>query len=204
MKNNTTTIDLLRHGETLTANRMTGSTDVLLSEQGYAQMQQALKKSDIYSVIISSPLQRCAGFARDYAADKNTSLKIEHAFKEYHFGDWENQLTETIWQQHPQALKNFWENPAHCPPPNAENLLSFQQRIEQAFDRIIQQAENEHLLLITHGGVIRCLLGSLLAMPLSKISCLQIDHASLSRIVIYVEDGKITPSISFVNQRVSL
>ena len=204
MKNNTITIDLLRHGETLAAKRMIGSTDVPLSDQGYTQMQKAVCSQPQYSRIISSPLQRCATFARDYAEDKNISLEIEDALKEYHFGDWENHLTETIWQQQPQALEKFWADPENCPPPNAENLLSFQRRIEGAFKQIIQQAESEHLLLITHGGVIRCLLGALLAMPLTKMTCLKISHASLSRIVIYVEDGKITPSISFVNQRVSL
>jgi len=204
MQNKIVTIDLLRHGETETQQKFIGSTDVALSEQGFLQMQQALLNSPLYTGLFSSPLRRCAIFAEDYAVDKGLTVSLETQLKEYHFGDWEDCLTKDIWQQQPQAFSQFWDDPQLYPPPQAEDLLVFKRRIDAVLMSCIEQAKNDHLLLVTHGGVIRCYLALLLDMPLSKMSCLQIDYASLSRVVIYVENGKITPSISFVNQRVSL
>ncbi len=200
MKNKILTIDFLRHGETLAKNKMIGSTDVILSNLGHEQMHRALAKQGSYTHVVTSPLQRCLTFSQSYAAIKNIPLSIEKDLREYHFGVWENQLSTRLWEQDEQAVINFWQDPQQYPPPQAEDIGVFKQRVENVFMSWVEKSNDEHILFITHGGVIRCLLASLLEIPFAKMSCLQIDHASLSRIVIYTDNGKITPSIKFVNQ----
>ena len=196
------TLDLLRHGETLAAGKFIGHTDTALSEQGYRQMGLALQNSSPYGQIISSPLQRCAGFAQDYGLQQGVDVTLKPELREYFFGDWEDCSTEEIWQYSPEALARFWENPVDHPPPNGETLAAFQQRVEQCLLKIIHNSPAGQILILSHGGVIRLILAHFLAMPLSSLFRLQIDYARLSRIVIHQKDGNISASVSFINQRV--
>ena len=165
-------IDLLRHGETTLSHTLRGSTDDDLTELGWAQMQQTIdqflhvSKQDSmhhhiqWDVIFSSPLKRCRLFAETVAVQQHKPIFYDADLQEMHFGDWEALPTQVIYENEPELLANFWQQPTVFTPPNAENMQNFHQRITKSMINMQQQMlENgwQHALVVTHGGVIKLL-----------------------------------------------
>ena len=197
-KQEVTTIDLLRHGECEGGLIFRGHTDSPLNEKGWQQMQQAVanhpQRRDLHphpansrwQNIISSPLQRCKGFAETLSED----VFVNSQLQEISFGDWDGQLTDAIQQQNPKAVEAFWQNPADNTPPNGESLEDFHHRVTQAWQTITLQHKGKHSLIVTHGGVIRIILAHVLQMPLRPLSYLSVPHGCLTQIKIFHQAGR--------------
>ena len=173
------TIDLLRHGDT-GQRGFRGQLDDALSVAGWEQMRAAVIDRQ-WDVVVSSPLQRCAAFARELAAQHEVPLQLDERLAEYHFGDWQAVALEEIAERDADALERFWLDPVAHPPPGAESFASFEARIRAALDAIARMPQR-HVLVITHGGVIRLLhcLGE--GMELKQMSSVEVQHASLHRL----------------------
>ena len=63
-------IDLLRHGESRLSHTLRGHIDDELTEKGWQQMQSTFDHitEKNWDVVVSSPLQRCANFAKSAAS----------------------------------------------------------------------------------------------------------------------------------------
>ncbi|NIB39974.1 histidine phosphatase family protein [Pseudomaricurvus alkylphenolicus] len=191
-----TGFDLLRHGECTDGSIFRGHTDSALSPQGWQQMVTAVDSArqhpafESWDVIVSSPLQRCQTFAQHLAEKLALPLDIETDLQEIFFGHWEGRNIVDIEQQDPTTLALFWRTPDKVTIPGAESLQDFHTRIEQCFARLQQQFRHRQCLLITHGGVIRSLLGSALGMPLSHLPRLAVAHAGFSQLRIHHQQGE--------------
>lgn len=177
-----TRIDLLRHGETTAGARYIGSTDVPLTTIGRWQMAQALVDAGPWDCIVSSPLRRCADFARDYAADTGVALVLDAAWQEIHFGAWENCSADELLQNDPQGLHSFWADPLLHTPPRAEALRDFQHRILSAWQACSARHAGQRVLLVTHGGVMRVLRCHLEQRPLSELLNFSVPLGALHRV----------------------
>lgn len=179
-----TTISLLRHGEVEGGPRFRGSTDDPLTKNGWQQMRIATNavKETRWNRIISSPLQRCAHFAREYALQHNLNISFEDHLKEMHFGQWEGRSAAEIMQEDPDALGRFWSDPIQQSPPDAESLLDFQTRVLEAWQNIIDRYVGQKILIITHGGVIRVLLCHEQKKPINKLLEIDVPLGSLTHI----------------------
>lgn len=187
---NTTTIDLLRHGACEGGEIFRGSTNVCLTEQGWQQMQAALAAHSGWDRVVSSSLQRCREFSERFSQERALPLQIEHELREFHFGDWEGRRIADIEREHGDLLSNFWNDPLKFAPPNAETLSEFRARVVPATERLLREYRGQHVLLISHGAVIRMLLCEWLRMPMSAFSTFAVPYASLSRVRIYHFDDK--------------
>lgn len=176
-----TTIHLLRHGEVVGGKAFRGSTDVALTDNGWQQMLNAVANLPL-DVIVSSPLTRCSEFAHKHAKELAKKIHIEPRLQEIHFGDWEDKHPEQVMQEDAQTLKLFWEDPWNCTPPGAESLVSFQQRVLNAWHHMLETFRGQHLLVVTHGGVIRILLSHVYHHPREQLLQLDVDYASLHTI----------------------
>jgi len=185
-----TTVDLMRHGEVEGGSRFRGSTDDPLTELGWQQMLDTLNAGSEWTQIISSPLQRCKKFAAHWSEENSLPLSINNNFQEMHFGDWEGKTAEEIIVSSPDALEKFWQNPERFAPANSERLSEFKHRILTAWKEIIKQQQGKHVLLISHGGVIRSILAHILEMPDHALLKLEIPLAGISRVNIYHERDK--------------
>ena len=179
-----THIDLLRHGETLAGSVYLGRSDAPLSEHGYRQMAEALLHAPRYHAVLSSPLVRCAAFAKDYAQQHGLPLHYDARFQEMDFGAWDGRSAAEIAATDAGALENFWRDPVAFPPPQAEPLLSFQTRVLAAWRELPARYSDRHVLLITHGGVMRIILCHLQQRPLTELLNLSVPHAALHRIAV--------------------
>ncbi len=185
----TTTIDLLRHGECEDGRCYRGTTDVPLSDVGHQQMmlsvEQMLEKTDApWSRIITSPLQRCLIVAEQLAKRCDKPLVSHDGYQEIHFGDWEGQSVDYVWETQQVAVEKWFADPVSSPPPNGEPADTFSDRVITTLLQHVNQAPNEHMILVTHGGVIRVLLAHCLSMSLTNMGRFDVPYACLSRIQI--------------------
>ncbi|MGR9117200.1 MAG: histidine phosphatase family protein [Gammaproteobacteria bacterium] len=185
----TTTIDLLRHGEAAGGSYYRGSTDDPLTALGLIQMDRAVAEPGNWTRVVSSPLIRCLDFAQTFGRQHKLPLLIEPRLKEIHFGDWEGKNADEIIRLWPQALERFYRNPAAHPPHNGEDFLAFRQRVQEAWNDIKTAQRGEHILIVTHAGVIRTLFSLLLNLKDQDCFHIQLNHGCLSRFQIFHHDS---------------
>lgn len=173
------TIDLLRHGDT-GQRGFRGQLDDALSVAGWEQMRAAVAEGQ-WDVVVSSPLQRCATFARELAAQREVPLHLDERLTEYHFGDWQAVPLERIAEHDGDALEKFWSDPVAYPPPGAESFAMFEARIRAAIE-VIARMPQRRVLVITHGGVIRLLHCLCQRLELKHMSSIEVPHASLHQL----------------------
>ena len=194
-------IDLLRHGQSTLSHTLRGSTDDDLTELGWSQMQHSIDQS-LYAqdneavpwdVIFSSPLKRCRLFA-DRIAQKIEKPVFYHAnLQEMHFGDWEALSTQYIYENEPELLANFWQQPTLFSPPNAETMQNFHLRVINGLTDIQQQMQAnhwQHALLVTHGGVIKLLKCIALKHTLDDLLKMSAELGQLDAFILH-EDGAL-------------
>lgn len=171
-------IDLLRHGVTERGSCFLGRSDAALTDEGWQQMMTGLAgvSPQEYERIYSSPLQRCAAFARQWAgADR---LQIDDRLSEYDFGDWDGETAASVHARDPESLGRFWSDPWQHTPPQGEPLPAFFARLESLIDEL-QQHHQGAVLLICHGGVIRALHTLLNGLPVVEMFNYPVEHGSL-------------------------
>ncbi len=184
-----TRVDLLRHGACQGGEIYRGRTDSTLSAVGERQMAAAVS-GQRWDLICSSPLQRCRRFAQQLSHQTETALVVDADLIELDFGDWDGRSVEQVWQQQQSAVLAFWQDPVANPPPAAETLTAMRDRVVRSLHALHQQHSGKRILIVTHGGVIRLLLGYLLQMPVPAVRQLSVAHGSLSRVELYQQtDG---------------
>ena len=177
-----TTVDLLRHGEPVGGRKFRGAVNDPLSELGWSQMRAAAGDRCPWRAVISSPLSRCADFARELAHRYDLPLALEPGLMELSFGTWDGIAVAEIETRHAEALGHFWRDPVHYPAPGGEALADFQSRISETWIALLHRYAGQHVLAVTHGGVIRMILCQVLDIPLVRFWRLHVPYAGLSRV----------------------
>ncbi|MGB6137321.1 MAG: histidine phosphatase family protein [Shewanella sp.] len=197
-----TQFTVVRHGEPQNADLLLGRTNPPLTEKGIVQMF-ARCHLGTYHRVISSPLSRCADFANQYSADKNMPLVIDDRLQELDFGQWDGMALSELWQLPNQQFERFWLQPWFHIPPGGESTTSLLNRTTQLIDELCNRFSGEHLLLVTHSGVIRVLLSWLLQGAQNgnaHLSRVEVKHgASLSMSVFVDEQGHGWPQLLSLN-----
>lgn len=188
-----TVIDLIRHGEPVGGVLIRGQRNDPLSEIGWQQMWAAVERERSWQRIVSSPLSRCADFARDLGKTLSIPVTLEARLSEIGFGDWEGMDPARLYRDCPEAIDGFWTDPESNPPPGGESFSRFQARVSEALEGIFRGYAGEHLLVVAHGGVIRMIIAQVLGMPAANIFRMEVPYAAVSRIVL--EQGG--PRLSF-------
>lgn len=185
-----TTIDLLRHGRCEGGEIFRGSTDVLLTDSGHRQMRATLAEEGGWQRVISSPMQRCHAFAADYAQQQGLPFAVEADLREIHFGDWEGCTHAEVELRDGVTLQQFWADPETITPPNGESIEDFRKRVIPVLERLQRAHVGEHVLLVTHGAVIRLAMCHWLQLPLRAISHISVPYAGFTRFRIYHQPGQ--------------
>lgn len=156
-----TLITLVRHGQTdwNLARRIQGTTDIPLNETGRADAHAAAEilSATGHHAVYASPLVRAHETARIIADRLGMEAPATtHDMREREFGDGEGMLVADY-------LERFGD--WHASPPGAESLETVRDRALDALDAIARQSRRrsapvaESVIVVTHGGVIRSLLG---------------------------------------------
>ncbi|CAH0533731.1 Adenosylcobalamin/alpha-ribazole phosphatase [Vibrio stylophorae] len=160
-----TRITFLRHGQPEGEGCARGKTDFALTEKGFEQMLQAATHAPVAQQIITSPLVRCARFAKAKAAEWQVDCLQDASWQEYDFGEWDGLSWQTIEQQDGETLRAFFSNPWQVTPKGAESMATFDQRIEGAWQRLLAQYRGQSVMVVTHAGVMKQLMSLLLQIP---------------------------------------
>ena len=163
---------LWRHGQTdwNIKNRFQGHSDIPLNEVGIYQVQLAARLlADMQPTkIISSDLQRARVTAQALSDLVKLPIEIDHELRETHGGKWEG---KTGKENRAEDFLNFvrWidgdNNPAG---ETGERRTDVAIRAAGAIDRALSDGGDEQVLIVaTHGGTARCVMGHLLELPQS-------------------------------------
>lgn len=162
---------LWRHGQTdwNIANRFQGHSDIPLNAVGFYQAQHAARLlADMEpTAIISSDLQRAKATALELAALVDLPVTLDPDLREINGGKWEG---KTGKENRAADFANFirWidgdNNPAG---ETGERRTEVAERVVSAIKRALgSEGTGQTLVVVTHGGAARCVLGHLLELPL--------------------------------------
>ncbi|MBK1629633.1 histidine phosphatase family protein [Thiohalocapsa halophila] len=176
-------VDLLRHGEAAGGACFRGSRDDPLTPAGWAQLEVATAvdaAAGAWDRVLCSPAQRCAAFADVLGARLGVPVTALPALRERHFGAWEGQAAARL----PAAdLAAFWSDPAGFTPPGAEPLRDFRARVASGWQEVMTLTlSHRQPLVVTHGGVVRAILGEVLGLADASLLLLEVPHACRTRI----------------------
>lgn len=184
-------IDLLRHGQPAGGDRFRGVQDDPLSDTGWQQMRASVKDMAGWDVIVSSPLRRCAAFATELADHHSLEIETDHRLAELAFGEWEGKSYEEVKRKQPKAWQAFFEDPVNNTPPGGEKMTDFCDRIDAAWEDLVERYKGKHVLVICHGAVMRTIYRRLLNMPMSSLFSIEVPYACLTRIRRHSEGDRL-------------
>ncbi len=175
---------LIRHGETEWNNTMKfqGATDIPLSERGRRQAVSlgkrlaALKLDAFYA----SDLVRARETATIISSRHGMSVETVPGLRELNFGAWEGLTIAEIQKLFANELEQWWENPFSIRIPGGETYNELIERSVNAIKEIIARHSDGRIVVVSHGGPIRSIVGSVLEMDLGKYWRLGLHNGSLS------------------------
>ena len=178
----TTYVDVIRHGQPEGGEVFRGRTDHALTELGQWQFEQRIARHPAsYQAIISSPLQRCRHSAEWLVQQSEVLLKVVTDWQEIDFGEWEDQAIAKVMKNHADHAQQMWQDPLNFCAPGGESVPQLQQRMLAAWAELLQHYADQHVLLVTHGGVMRVLAQHLLDLAPRSMSQLAIPYAGFMR-----------------------
>ena len=188
-----TVIDLMRHGEPVGGRYYRGQIDDPLSEKGWQQMWAAAE-DHVWDCIVSSTLQRCSGFARALAEKRRLPVSVDERLKEIGFGAWEGHTPDQLRQNDPEGFRAFFNDPVIHRPPGAEALAAFYERVTAAWQTLVTEYADRHVLVVAHAGVIRVIFCHILDIALANMYRIQVRNAGLTRIKV---EANAAPQLVF-------
>ena len=147
-------------------------------------MRHAVGECHPWQQIVTSPMLRCAEFARELSDRWRIPLSVEERFREVGFGVWEGKTSKEIKHDDPLRIHRFRLEPERLRPEGAEPLEVFAERVGGAWEDLIQHYEGQHILVVAHAGVIRMILSRVLGIPLGNLYRIQVGNAAVSRVKI--------------------
>lgn len=162
---------LWRHGQTdwNMVNRFQGHSDIPLNDVGRYQVKHAAEilAGMNPTSIISSDLGRARDTAQALADLVGLSVRSDENLRETNGGLWEG---KTGAENRAEDFQNFirWidgdDNPAGT---TGETRSEVADRAVKVIQRELEGKSNQLLIVATHGGTARCVLGQLLQLPLT-------------------------------------
>jgi probable phosphoglycerate mutase len=167
-----TTLYFVRHAETEwhKENRYAGHTDIQLTEFGHRQAAELIPwiKAVNPNVIASSDSLRAKDTARPLAESLGKDHVIEPRFREVNFGEIEGLTPDEMLVQYPELRAAFILNPADTKMPGGESGKEAVDRAIPALNELLSREENETIVVVCHGTLMRLLTCSLLGINLNE------------------------------------
>ncbi|QQZ30159.1 alpha-ribazole phosphatase family protein [Thiothrix subterranea] len=183
MANNFTHIGLLQHGAVEAGDVFCGELDTPLTKASWKQLKQAFgRASPDWDAVVTSPRMQCAAFAEWFAQKQDLPLVRDERLREIHFGEWEGRNPQDVMTTHPEALAQWWLNPAQVSPPSGESFGDFRARVLDAWTEMGRAYRGERVLVVTHALVIRVIIAHVLQMSDERLLALNIEYGALTRL----------------------
>lgn len=142
------TVWWVRHGPTH-RKEMVGWSDVAADLSDSA----ALARLDAFLPqvpVVSSDLARARATA-DAIQGARPRLAHLPALREINFGAWELRTAQDLYEDVPEAISAYWDDPSTIRPPGGENFTDLSARVNMAVDALVGSGD---LIAVAHFGVI--------------------------------------------------
>jgi probable phosphoglycerate mutase len=204
-----TRVFLVRHGQsTFNAQRryQGRSDEPVLTELGAAA--SALTGRHLarhrFDTVISSPLRRAhqtAGIIRGALRDA-PPIETSGDLRELDLGIWEGKSIEDVQQRLPEAYRAWQDRPHELRMTAGDGMVFFPVRdlFEQAlrfWGQILPRHAGQTVLLVTHGGTARALIGAATGIGVEKFQTLQ--HSNCGIGILEFPAGSATAEIEALN-----
>lgn len=185
-------IFLVRHGETGAQwrGRFVGASDVALSEAGRGQVAALARRlgKERIGRCLASPMVRTRETAEALAKAAGVAVELCEDLREIDFGDWEGLSFGEIAQRDPEAVARWAAFEPEFVFPGGEALAGFQERVRRAAEAI-GKLDEERVLVVSHGGVIRAMLCHWLGLSAREYLIFDVQPASLTTVRLFGERG---------------
>lgn len=139
-----------------------GQSDVDVNDQFKEYLETYRQKLPTdFDCVYSSPLNRCKILAENLFSDE---IIIDARLMEMNFGDWELKNWKDISIEESQTWTDDFVNNS---PPNGESMKKLFDRIKSFFEEIKSNDFNK-VLIVTHGGPIRCFWSIILELNIAN------------------------------------
>lgn len=156
-----TKIYLTRHGETEWNRqfKFQGHKNSDLTDKGIlaAELLSYRIEEIKLDYIVSSPLKRAYNTAEIVRGNKDMEIITHDGLKEINLGDFEGMSYANIKKEYPELLAAIEKDPFLNRYPNGENLQEFYKRVVKAFMEVLEKYKNKTILIVAHGGTIKCI-----------------------------------------------
>jgi alpha-ribazole phosphatase len=193
---------LVRHAETAedARGRCYGSLDVGLSVTGH---EQCARLADVFrrepvAAVWASPTVRARETAEAIAAPHRLDVGILEELRELDFGELEGRAYDEIAASDPELYEQWMTAPTTVRFPGGESYADLQARVDAGIAGLLEGHDGGLVVVVTHGGVVRAVLRSVLELHPERIFRLSIDPASTT--CLEWIDGE--PVVRGVNRRV--
>lgn len=164
-----------------------GKMDIPLSEFG---REQALELREYFSninisSIYSSPLIRAKETATIIANGKKDVI-IKKDFAEFDIGKWDGMAFAEIKKKYPEEYKERGENLEHYIVEGGESMAMCRDRAMAQLWETIKES-NGHILIVTHAGINRGIISSLLGISIKESFKYRHEYGSINFLAF---DGK--------------
>ena len=162
---------LWRHGQTdwNLANRFQGHSDIPLNETGIDQARKAAPL--LYglrpSKIISSDLIRAKQTAQELANISRLPIHIDPGLRETNGGKWEGRTGAENRADDYEKFVNWLDGNDEPAGDFGERRSGIALRAVTAIERALEK-EIETLVVVTHGGTARIIIGKMLGLPMTQ------------------------------------
>ena len=161
-----TRLILVRHGETEANIQQVwfGSLDAPLTARGRLQIQATgqrfieIHKRTPIDAIYVSPLARARATADAIVQAIGIEPIVDEGLREFSIGDWEGRSFRDLIEA--EDLWGRWKVDPAFAPPNGESPASFSLRVLRDLQRLADRHAGQTVVVVTHGGVIGCVLNS--------------------------------------------
>jgi broad specificity phosphatase PhoE len=152
-----------------------------LSAQGREQAQELAARLQpvALAAIYSSPQQRTRETAAAVAARRELPVQIEPGFDEIDFGQWTGRSFDELRAQG-QAWTQWVQRRGSAQPPDGERFADVPMRALAALRRLARQHPDQHVLVVSHGDVLKAIVATVLGMSLDHLERFDIAPVSVT------------------------
>ncbi len=157
----------VRHASCEGEGLLLGQRDAPLSTKGRRQLPRLVQKISPYAAqaVYSSDLLRARATAAAISRRLGVEVELRPGLREIHFGRWQGLSWAQITDRFPQAARRWLKDFPRQPIPGGEDLQKFKRRLRRELLRIVAAHPGGCAIVVTHAGVIRTTLASVLGMP---------------------------------------
>lgn len=185
-----TSVWLVRHGQTSynKAGRYQGRSDPPLTEYGQQQAQAVARRLQrlSFTAALLSPCNRVYDTAAPILAGRSgVKVSEEPDWQETAHGGWEGLTYREVLDQYPDEVRTRFADDIDAKPAGGESLREVAERIQAAWDNLLEEHPNGRILVVTHATPVQLVLCTTFGVPISKHWRWRIDLGSVTCLDVY-------------------